>query len=414
MAKDLKKIIFVDDEPNVLQGLRRTLRPMRASWDMQFFEHAEDALEAMEENGAVDIVVSDMRMPGMSGVDFLSEVMRRYPETVRFALSGQVQGEMLVRAYAVTHQFLNKPFGAGELQQQVSRAFALRDHLANQELNKKLLALGGVPAMPHAYQTIRREMLSDEPDLDRIAEAIESDPGLSAKVLQIINSSFLGLRHHISSIKQACTLLGLGNLQNIVLLSGVLNLGEGKHLPKGFALESLWTHSLRVAHYAQALARQEAETKAEHDDAYTAGLLHDIGKVMLAVELPEEFQKALHHAEEKNMLLLDAEREVFGSTHAEISAYLLELWGLPSTVCRAIAFHDYPSACPEDICDPTAEEGFSPLTALHIANWVAGQASGKQTECLVPEVDMVYLERIGAADKVMGWYDVCAAAEPAD
>lgn len=414
MTTDRKSILFVDDEPNVLQGLRRMLRPHRDIWDMKFCGSGEEALETIASQGPPDIVVSDMRMPGMNGVDFLHEVMRLYPETVRFALSGQVDSDMLVRAYSVTHQFLNKPFDASELERHVSRAFALRDHLAGCELNRKLLALGGVPAMPMACQTIRREMLSDNPDIDTIATAVEQDPGLSAKVLQIVNSSFLGLRHHIASIKQACTLLGLGNIQNIVLLAGVLSVEKGKRLPRGAGLDTLWSHSLRVALYGQALARHEKQPKPVQDDAYTAGLLHEVGKVLLALELPEELAQVLEHARKNNLPLLHAEREVLGATHAEISAYLLELWGIPSAVCRAIAFHDAPSSCPEEVYALDAEADFSPLTALHVASVAASACDDADAPATTALLDETYMERIGRKDKAQEWLEVCAAAEPAD
>lgn len=402
MPTDQRKIVFVDDEVNVLQGLRRSLHALRSAWDMHFFDKPEDALGFMDESGAPDIVVSDMRMPGMDGVEFLGEVMRRHPQTVRFALSGQVESDMLVRAYSVTHQFLNKPFDAQDLERHVARAFALRDHLGTGELNKKLMSLGGIPSMPMACQTIRRELLSDSPDLDAIAAAVEQDPGLSTKVLQIVNSSFLGLRHHIGSIKQACTLLGMGNIQNIVLLGSVVNIDEKKRLPRGAGLDSVWTDSLRLALYAQAIAREEGQPKPAQDDAYTAGLLHGVGKVLLVTELTDDFTKAFNHAQEKKISLMDAEREIFGSTHAEIGAYLLELWGIPAGVCRAIAFYDKPSACPPEICEQTDAGDFSTLTALHIAHRAANDA----------DLDTTYLASVNSLDKADAWIAACKAVEP--
>src|SRR5579863_1343288 len=120
----MKTLLFVDDEPKLLQGLQRQLRPMREEWDMHFVESGNSALEFMS-GRPVDIIVSDMMMPGMDGSQLLAEVAKKHPQTVRIVLSGQAEREAVLRLVGPAHQFLSKPCEADELRKAVSRAFAL-------------------------------------------------------------------------------------------------------------------------------------------------------------------------------------------------------------------------------------------------------------------------------------------------
>lgn len=392
-----RRIIFVDDDENVGQALRRMLRPMRNEWEMDFATSGQEALDKMAQE-PFDIVISDMHMPGMHGVDLLGEVMDRFPETIRFALSGSPGSDTVVQTASIVHQFLVKPFDPQLLMQLITRAFALRDQLEKSGIKQLLLEMGGVPSVPALYREIVREMQSEKPSVEKVAAIIEKDAGMTAKVLQIVNSSTYGLKQHVSNVVQAAKLLGLSNIRNLVLAAETFHPAEDEDLPPNFRIEELWNHSLRVAAYAKKIVLVEAENQRMADDAFTAGLLHDIGQIVLAMKKTEEFGDALRIAQEQGELLIDVEKDMFGATHAEVGGYLLELWGLPDPITEAITFHNIPSG--------SEGEEFSVVTALHVANYFA-EDSDDGGVTLTSSLDTVHLERIGFDKRVEAWYDLC-------
>ena len=185
------RILFVDDEPNVLSGLRRMLRGKRAEWEMEFCEGGARALDALADGGAT-LIVTDMRMPEISGAALLREVGEKYSETIRFVLSGQSDDEAGIRASGVTHQFLSKPADKDVLIKSIERSLTLRKELRSPELIRVTTGLKALPVIPKIYLALRQQLLADPYDLDRIKEIVESDPALAAKLLQISNSSFFG------------------------------------------------------------------------------------------------------------------------------------------------------------------------------------------------------------------------------
>ena len=394
----MKRIIFVDDDVNVGQAMKRMLRPMRQQWDMVFSTSGDDALELMAREDPFDIVISDMQMPGMHGSEFLAEVMEKYPETIRFALSGSSGNVSVVQTAMIVHQFLVKPFDPQQLMQLILRAFALRDQLEKSGIKQLLLEMGGVPSVPTLYREILREMQTEKTSVERVAAIIEKDAGMTAKLLQIVNSSTYGLRQQVSNVVEAATLLGLSNLRNLVLAAEAFQPAEQDQLPDNFQLEVLWNHSLKVAAFAKKIVLMESDSQKMADDAFTAGLLHDIGQIILATKKTEEFGEALRIAQENGELLIDVEKEIFGATHAEVGGYLMELWGLPDTITEAITFHSIPSGC--------AEEEFSVVTAIHVANYFSEGNDGDKIT-LTSSFDTFHMERIGLDDHVEAWYDAC-------
>lgn len=403
----MKRILFVDDDEDVLEGLRLMLQPMQSAWEMCFAESGEQALSMMEEGLPFDIVVAAIQMQGIPGEELLSAVLKRYPKTVRFALSGASDTGASLRSSSLVHQFLTKPCDRDHLRSALARAFALREHLSGCRLKEKLLEMGSLPSMPALYLEVTEEIQSEDPSVARVGEIIEKDPGMSTKVLQIVNSAHMGLRSRVTNIVQAASLLGLNNLRTFVLLAEVFAAFEEDKVSRKISLDNLWNHGLIVGNYSKIIARHETEDKKIVDDSYTAGLLHDVGLLILATRLPEELDEAIGQAKETKVSLFEAEKELFGGTHAEVGGYLLELWGLPDPVVEAITFHDYPSAWPEDRVTHTTEYGFTALTAVHAANYFCGDKDVLKDTEAVTEVDTFHLDRLGLTERLETWWDLC-------
>ena len=216
------RVIFVDDEPNILSGLRRILRPLRKEWEMVFEEGGEPALATLE-SAPCDVVVSDMKMPGMDGAEFLSKVREKYPASIRIALSGETDSHMIYRCVQHAHQYLAKPCDADALVSAVKRAFSLRKLMRDEKLEAIVANMTSLPSLPEQYEQIMQELQSEDPSLQTVGEIIEGDVAMSAKILQLVNSAFFGLARHMSSPSEAAMYLGVDVLKSLVLTTGVFS-----------------------------------------------------------------------------------------------------------------------------------------------------------------------------------------------
>ncbi|MEW5976219.1 MAG: response regulator [Acidobacteriota bacterium] len=393
----MKRILFVDDEPKVLHGLQRLLRPMRHEWEMAFAEGGSQALQLLASQ-PFDVVVSDMRMPGIDGAALLTEVMRRYPNVVRIILSGQSDRDLILRSMGCMHQFLSKPCEAQVLKGTISRAFALRDLLASERLKQLVLQIQTLPSLPSLYVELTSEMQSAEPSMTKVADIISRDIGMTAKVLQLVNSAFYGLREQVSSPAAAVNLLGVETIKALVLSLHVFSQFDQTLLPN-FSLAALWSHSLRVGDYACKIFQLEQQMEKTSDSALIAGLLHDSGKLILAANLPRLYEEALSVRQFEHVDLEEAERRVFGASHAEVGAYLLSLWGLPDAVIEAVAFHHQPMK--------SAHHTFKILTAVYAANVIEHQQTARGFEGQYSELNSEYLTQLGVTSRQAAWQELC-------
>lgn len=359
----MKRILFVDDERRILEGLQRMLRPYRKQWDMAFANSGNEAL-AMLAAGAYDVIVSDMRMPGMDGAQLLELVRERYPGMVRLVLSGQFGKDAALHAVPVAHQFLMKPCDAGKLQATIERFCEYDSMIADGATRRVVAAIGELPALPSTYAALVHALEDPETSLDQVGALVERDVAVAAKVLQLVNSSFFGLSREVSTIPMAVGYLGFETLTQLVVTVEVFRtFACGPHMAA--FVEEVQRHSRCVAAIAAVLpvARQNAGT------TLVAALLHDVGKLIMATRLSGQFETALQASRDRNRPLHTLEEEITGTTHAEIGAYLLALWGLPSAVVTAVSQHHQPVSV-------TANTALDISLALHLADMLEHEAAG--------------------------------------
>lgn len=390
----MRRVLFVDDEPRILEGLQRMLRSMRDEWEMEFAIGGPAALELLDTR-PFDVIVTDMRMPVMDGAQLLAQVRGSHPQIVRIVLSGHSDQEMILSSVGPAHQYLSKPCDPELLKETVSRACTLRDLLTNEKLTLLVSQMQSLPSLPSLYMEVMKQLELPDPSIKKIGAIVSKDPGMTAKILQMVNSAFFGLRRHISNPADAVGLLGLDIVKALVLSVHVFSQFSPTRIP-GFSLEDLWEHNMAVATLAKQIARAEKQPPQVVDDSFTAGLLHECGKLVLAARLPTEYGEMLTLAGTEQLPMAEAERRVFGATYQEVGAYLLGLWGLPDSIVEAVAFHQSPSQSPRN--------AFSPLTAVHVADFLSGEsnrASARNAENV--EVDLVYLARLGLKDRMDSW-----------
>lgn len=390
------KVLFVDDESRVLQGLQRMLRPLRDEWDMQFVESGEAALTEMAIE-PFDVVVSDMRMPSMSGAELLTRVMQQFPSTVRIILSGQADKDLVHKTIGPTHQYLSKPCDAETLKATVDRAAKLRFLLSSDRLRTLTGKLDTLPSLPTLYLQLIKLLQHPNATLKAVGELVAQDLGMSIKLLQLVNSAFFGLSRNVSSAIDAVNLLGVETIQSLVLTSHVFSKLDAQQVAD-FSMESVWQHSLTVAGLAKAVALSEGLTKVQSEEAYMAGMLHDVGLVVLATNIPEDFSKVLAMTKEQARPMAACELEILGATHTEIGAYLLGLWGLADPIVEAVAYHHAPRLCLNPL--------FCPLSAVHIADALHHGVTGSMN---CGSLDVHYLQGLGLADHVPNWIALAEA-----
>lgn len=378
-------VLFVDDEPNMIEGLKRMLRSMRDEWGVYFALSGREALDVMAKN-QIDVVVSDMRMPEMDGTELLAEVRRLYPHTIRVILSGLSDRELVLNSVRTAHQFLSKPCNAETLKYTLDRLFRLRYLINNERLETLVAGTELLPSIPDIYMKLLQELNSPNVSFKRVGDIISRDVSMAAKVLQLVNSAFFGIPQKISSPHQAVTLLGLNLIRSLVLYVKIFSIHE-EHGKQEVLLDAIWRHSLKVSALAKEIAVVESAGQETIEDSFVAGLLHDMGKLLL-LKKPNYHQQVLKLIKEKECRYFEAEHSLLGASHAEVGAYLLGLWALPDNIVGAVAYHHMPW---KNIGDK-----FTELTAVYIANALLDRETFEGMEKFpeYPNLDRGYLNKI--------------------
>src|SRR5579859_7526039 len=204
----MTKLLFVDDEPHVIEGLRRMMRRVRDQWEVRTALSGEEALRIMAEWPA-DVVVSDMRMPHMNGVELLNRIAADYPDAVRLILSGHTDREVIMQSAIVAHQFLAKPCNAELLVNTLHRAKSVRELLSNPSIRDVVGRTMQLPCLSSTYDDLMRVLGTEGSTVRDVAEVVSRDLVLTARVMQLVNSSFFAKPRPMDSIVDAIAYLGL-------------------------------------------------------------------------------------------------------------------------------------------------------------------------------------------------------------
>ncbi len=379
-------ILFVDDERRILDGLRRQLHGRRDRWDMRFAESGTAALALLADRPA-DVVVSDMRMPGMKGSELLHHVMDRWPQTARIILSGQTDQADLICDLAPIHQYIQKPCPPDALVAAIERTCGLTNPRARLAATRAAV-LGPGPA---AYRALKAE-LAGTADPAAVAALAERDPAVAAKLVQLASGAFFGMPREVHGVREAVDALGVQMIQSIIVAGRLFEcVAESARVgaEASDAVSTLWGVSAAIGEAAQAFAARAGADAVTQQQARLAGLMSLVGRAVLMSADPSAYPAGV--------ALDDAERAAFGATQDAITAYLLGLWAFPRPLVEAVACQGHPSDLP-------ATRSHHPGAFVHLARATA------PVDPLVapPALDVAFIHAHGLAPLL----DVAVPAAP--
>ncbi len=386
-----RSIYVVDDEPSVLETTTLILRRMGPDWEVTGFKEPFAALAAVKAK-APDAILSDEMMPGMQGSQLLEQVRVISPTTLRFIMSGCVALKKL-NLITSAHQYIAKPFDVLKLRDLIQRSFAAQERFVNTGLQSVATSIRSIPSLPQAHHSLLAELEDSRSATTTIARLIGSDPGLSTKVLHLANSALFGQGYLVASPVDAVNCLGTEMIAAIVLSQSIFRHYELlQH--REIDLPRVWSHCWETACLAQHLCREKKLPHDTGEEAFLAGLLHEVGRFILIDNFPEKFQAACDAARQSKVPLARRLREAFQASPSQISAYVLELWGMPSAVVNSISFLDNPEN------DPAP--GFSLTSAFYVADRLASSSFPPDSFPL-EDWKTSYLQSVGCADDIPNW-----------
>lgn len=390
-------ILFVDDDANILSGLRRRLRGLRPEWDLHFAANGAEAIE-LANNHSFDVIVSDIQMPEMDGVTLLETLQETHPDAVRIILTGHADNASYLRTIGPAHQFLSKPCENDVLIGSIENALGLRQLLQSPELRSLVADSKSLASPPDTYMRLEDAFSDPNYSLDSISQIVESDIALTTEVLKLTNSSYFAVTQNVSSVAHAVRMLGMETLKALALFVGLYRGFEGP-ASQAANLKRLCHRSQQIGVTAALIAEFEHLPREICQAVPSIGMLSHIGTLILYTNKPDEMEAVTKRVEQEGISIIEAETEQFGAAHPEIGAYLLGLWGFAAPIIQAVAYHHRPMDLPH--------REMSALTTIYIAQHLARELgehdNGKTVES---HIDMEYLSALGKDHKLEEWTNI--------
>ncbi|MBC17768.1 MAG: phosphohydrolase [Desulfovibrio sp.] len=350
-------VLFVDDEQSALDGFRTMMHSVRKEVKCFFASGGQEGLELLQKQ-SVDVVIADMRMPGMDGAEFLSRVTRLYPGTIRIVLSGYSDNPSLFKSTRVAHQFLTKPCNSEKIIETIRKVTALNDVFVNENVRKTVAKLDSLPVLPDRLADLSAELDSPDPNLKRISQLVELDTGMSTTLMKVANSSFFGFFENVTTPSRAVTLLGSETVRGLVLREHLIDKIDLTGL-ENYSVEKLWQHTLETGYCAKAIATHEKADKKFIDSCFLAGILHDVGKLALLTKMKDVYEPVLECVREEDGPIRKCELKKLNVDHAMVGAYLLGLWGFKEDIVKGVFLHHRPQH---------GGKGLTVPLVVHVAN----------------------------------------------
>lgn len=396
-------ILFVDDENNILEGLRRRLHSARPDWKLSFAQNAESAIAQADEIEP-DVIISDMRMPGTDGAELLTLMQQKHPHSARIILSGFSEQEAVLRTVGPAHQYLAKPCDDQLLLETIDNALDLRHLLTNPDLRALVGGIDTLASPPTTYTSLVKALEDPLVGNEKLTSIVESDIALTAEVLKLTNSAYFAIRQKVTSVSLAIRMIGIDTLKALALFTGLFRSYDG---PKADAsrMMQLCQRSQQLGVLATLIAEQEKLAPEIVNVMAAVGMLSHTGSLILYAFRSAEMTDIIKRVEHEDIPVYIAERDLLGAAHPEIGAYLLGLWGFPSAMVQTVAYHHRPQDTPHN--------EMNALTTIYVAQNLAREVAIERRTGKAPEsrIDIEYLERLGKAHRLSAWRETAKLVE---
>jgi putative nucleotidyltransferase with HDIG domain len=387
-----KNILLVDDDILVLKALKRSLRQFKDQCNVFYAQSAQEALEQLDQ-AVIDVLITEVRLIIGDSELFLRSFLKQHPGAARIILTGYTAGDAIFKFAGLAHQLLAKPWSDEILIETIQRADLISQLLSDERLKRTLHLIENFPSIPSVYLELTEKLKTSESSMEEIGEIIIRDPSLTIKLLQIVNSPYYGLPMPVTDPQKAVTLLGLDIVKGFVLTSGIFKQYE-QHSVVGLQIDALWQHSLKSANIVRQIAKQEHLEKEIGEASFIACLLHDVGKIIIASNFPDEHKEICSRTASDGLPAWHAEQMVLGVSHAEIGAYLLGLWGLPLTIIKAVQEHHRPNVNEHTQIDQTV--------LVHVANAIE-KASVTPPGDPAADLNAEFVARLQLGNSIVKW-----------
>jgi putative nucleotidyltransferase with HDIG domain len=387
-----RNILLVDDDILVLKALKRSLRKFKDQCNVLYAQSAQEALDQLGQD-PIDVLITEVRLITGDCEIFLRSFLKRHPGAARIVLTGYTASDAIFKFAGLAHQLLAKPWSDQTLIETIQRADLISRMLSDERLKQRLHQIENFPSIPSVYTELTQKLNDSAASMEEIGAIIIRDPSLTIKLLQIVNSPYYGLPMPVTDPLKAVNLLGLDIVKGFVLTSGIFKQYEQSSMA-GLQIDALWQHSLKSANIVRQIAKREHVEKDVGEASFIASLLHDVGKIIIASNFPDEYKEICSNSASDNLFGWQAEQAVLGVSHAEIGAYLLGLWGLPLTIVKAVQEHHQPK--------PDEHTQIDQTVLVHIANAIENN-SVNTTASPIADLNLEFMDRLHLSDRVMQW-----------
>lgn len=388
------KVAMLDDECRYTNWSKE-VHSSKFSWEFIRFDSKESLLRLLEEQ-ICDAVMIPCTMRAQVDIEFMTRISNIQPNAVRIFLGAEFwNAKNKAKAADIAHRIYPNEVKVEEVGDSLEYQTKLLKVLNRSSLQKYVSKVGCLPTPPKLYTQLTDAVTSEMADLTEISAIVEQSPAVVAQVMKQVNSAFFGFNRTITDLKEAILMLGVRNLRSLVLSSQLNDQFKSNQNWDYFSFEQLNQRSLLVARLSQAICRRAGANKVTQDQAFLAGLLHDLGILIMASHDAEQYKKILNYSVKKQKPTYLVEKAAFGFFHGEVAGALLALWNLPPQVIEAVMFHHVPHL--------SKDTSFSPLTAVHIADAMLPSVHVEGDCDLASSLSLRYLDQVGVMEEVPQW-----------
>lgn len=401
---DKNLVIFAGKQGIDLERFVKKHQDILSQWDTRVVCNGDEVIKLLQGNQC-DLVFASMQLDDMKGKELLQKISKKHTSVVRYILADHIDTGVMLDTESLVHQYIVTSIETENLKGLINNSLGLRKLFVDKKLIARISSIDSLPSPPKLYNRIVSKLKGENTSINDVAELIGKDMGISTKLFKMVNSAYFGLNNPVENINNAISVLGLETVKSIVFSAGVFEQFDGGGVGV-FSFDKLYASSVKVGAQARLICHMMGFPNSVTDESLMAGMLHNVGKLIMLKEFYKEFEQAVELSNEKSIPLYQAERKIIGTDDAKMGAFLLSLWGMPDSLLKAIAFHCNPSEAPSQQLDT--------LATVHLAYaFDHNDRNNLRLKDLISEksaINMEYVKRLGLQDNLQDLCQVSAGA----